>query len=125
VLRAALTSKNMEHASGLLVAESDIAYARDGFGIRTSRALLDEAEGNLEQALRLYTAVARSWKEYGFVLEEGQALLGAGRCLLALGTTSEASIALHEAKDLFNQLGARPLLDETDRHIGEVTALSS
>jgi class 3 adenylate cyclase/tetratricopeptide (TPR) repeat protein len=125
VLRAASTTNDMEHASGLLVAESDIAYARDRYAIRTSRAILAEAEGNLEQALQLYTEVAGSWNEYGFVLEEGQALLGAGRCLIAAGRKMEASPRLQEALGIFTELGAAPLVAETNDYLKQAIALSS
>lgn len=82
-------------------------------------------EKRIEQALGLYIEAARRWKDYGHILEEGYALLGAGRCRLMMGGIDEAVTRLHEARAIFTNLGARLLIDEVDRHLGEATALSS
>jgi hypothetical protein len=52
--------------------------------------------------------------------EEAQALLGRGRCLLALGRAPEAAQPLREAREIFARLGARPALEETDALLEQV-----
>ena len=46
--------------------------------------------------------------------EEAQALLGQGRCLVALGKAPEAAAPLAAAREIFARLGAKPALAETD-----------
>ena len=46
--------------------------------------------------------------------EEGHALLGQGRCLVALGTAPEAAAPLAAAREIFARLGAKPALAKTD-----------
>ena len=46
--------------------------------------------------------------------EEAQALLGQGRCLMALGRAPQAAPVLAAAREIFARLGARPALKETD-----------
>ena len=47
--------------------------------------------------------------------EEGQALLGQGRCLAALDRDAEAAVPLQEAHEVFVHLGAGPALTETEK----------
>jgi hypothetical protein len=61
---------------------------------------------------------------FGHALEHGQALLGLGRCLLALGRP-DASGALAAARELFTQLDAGPLAAETDELLTEAVAARS
>jgi class 3 adenylate cyclase/tetratricopeptide (TPR) repeat protein len=114
-----------DHASRLLVPERDVSFVRDRHAVVTAQAIVMEATGELEQSVALYNDAARRWSEYGFVLEEGQALLGTGRCLIALGRTSEAAAPLHQAREIFTTLGAKLLVDETDGCLEQTTALSS
>ena len=46
--------------------------------------------------------------------EEAQALLGQGRCLVALGKTPEAAAPLAAAREIFARLGAKPALAEAE-----------
>lgn len=91
----------------------------------TGRSVLAEARGDLDEASRLYREAAERWKEYGHVPEHAQALLGLGRCLVQLGAPTDASAPLREARGVFTQLQARPLLEETDAWLARATALSS
>jgi hypothetical protein len=47
------------------------------------------------------------------------------RCLIALGDSLVAKEPLLKARAIFSQLGAVPLLQEVDEHLGQATALSS
>ena len=89
------------------------------------RAALAEADGNPEAAVEGYREAAAAWKRGGFVFEQANALLGAGRCLLSLGNAGEASRELSSARELFASLRAEPLLRECDDLLGEATALTS
>ena len=51
---------------------------------------------------------------FGVPYEEGHALLGQGRCLVALGRAPEAAAPLAAAREIFARLGAKPALAETD-----------
>ena len=53
-------------------------------------------------------------KQFGNVPERAYALLGQGRCLLALGDPA-AEQPLREAAELFSSMGYRPALAETKR----------
>ena len=54
-----------------------------------------------------------------------QALLAQGRCLLALGRSTEAWEALHAARDIFASLGANPVLIDANRLQAQATALNA
>jgi tetratricopeptide (TPR) repeat protein len=125
VVRIVCAAGEPDYGSRLLVPEGDVSFARDRHAVVTAQAIVMEATGEVEQSVALYNDAARRWSEYGFLLEEGQALLGAGRCLIALGRPSVAAAPLHRARQIFTTLGAKPLLDETDGHLEQTTALSS
>jgi len=90
-----------------------------------ARAALAEVDGNLEEAVTAYRQVAETWEGGGYVFEQANALLGAGRCLASLGRAAEASEDLAKAREVFASLGAEPLLRECDDLLGEATALTS
>ena len=57
----------------------------------------------------------------GVPYEEAHALLGEGRCLLALGRPQEeAAAALSAAREIFARLKAKPALAEADDRLAEV-----
>jgi tetratricopeptide (TPR) repeat protein len=95
--------------------------ARNRHGLLTARAALAEAVGALDQAARGYDEVARGWAGYGHRLEWAWALLGAGRCLLALGRP-EGRARLRDARAILAELHAGPLLAEADAALGNPTA---
>ena len=67
---------------------------------------------------------AQRWHDFGVPYEEAQALLGQGRCLLALGTAEEAAGSLTGAREVFEHLGARPALVETEELLATVARLA-
>ncbi len=87
----------------------EVAAPRHRHAVHTGRAIMAEAQERFEEALTLYEEAAERWTEFGFVLEQGQALLGAGRCLLALDRPEEAALLLQSAREIFETLGARAL----------------
>ena len=93
--------------------------ARHQYSVLAGRAVLTEAQGRHDAASALHAEVAELWASYGFVLEHGQAALGAGRCLVAVGRHHEAPAHLAEARKTFDALRAGPLLAEADRVLAQ------
>ncbi len=91
----------------------------------TGRAILLEARGEPEEALPLYRDVAQRWEGFHCVVENAYAVLGAGRCLVALGRAGEATEQLTAAREIWAGLGAGPLVEEVDEQLAEATALTS
>jgi hypothetical protein len=89
------------------------------------RAVLTEAQGRRDAASVLYAEAAERWASYGFALERGQAALGAGRCLIAVGKPHEAAGHLVEARRTFDALRAEPLLAEADRLLAQAKSVSA
>ena len=91
----------------------------------TADAALSEDRGDHQAAAHGYADAAGRWERFGVVPEHAYALQGHGRCLISLGQPHEAAPALHEARVLFDRLGAIPALAETDDLLARATALSS
>jgi class 3 adenylate cyclase/tetratricopeptide (TPR) repeat protein len=99
-------------------------YPYQEYALRAARAILAEAGGETEEAARLYSEAAERWEGFGVVPEQGFALLGRGRCLLALRDPA-AGEALRQAREIFATLGAVPSVAEADDLLKQATALSS
>ena len=84
---------------------------RHVLSLDTARAILAEGMGDLEQAARVYLAVAPGWTELGHILEAGMAWLGAGRCLTPT-QGSDARDHARRATEIFVRLDAEPLIAE-------------
>jgi hypothetical protein len=80
----------------------------------TCQVLLDDASGEHATAATGFADAAARWHDFGVPYEEAQALLGQGRCLVALGRTLEATPVLEQARVIFARLKAKPALGETD-----------
>jgi hypothetical protein len=123
-LRVLLATGESEAARGIVKEESvpiPTVITRQAVG----RAVLAEADGNLEDAVAGYREAATVWERGGHVFERANALMSAGRCLLRMGKAAEASQELSAAREIYVGLGAEPLLRECDDLLGEATALSS
>jgi class 3 adenylate cyclase/tetratricopeptide (TPR) repeat protein len=79
--------------------------------LATARAVLAEARGDLDDAAGRYQDAADRWGGFGVALEQGLALLGAGRCATRLGRPAGRDRLL-EAGELLARLGARGPLAE-------------
>ena len=90
----------------------------------TAQALLAEARGDHQVAAESFADAAARWNGFGAGLEHAYALLGQGRCLAALRDPA-ADTTLRRARELFQQMGARPRIDECDSLIGQTAAVSS
>ncbi len=123
-LRILVAAGSIEEARRYL-GSAEPRAPRDRHDILTGRAILEEAAGELAAAVELYDEAAAAWGEFGHALERGQALLGAGRCLVATGSSGPAVGRLREAREVFTGLGAPPLIAETDDLLARASALSS
>ena len=111
-------------ARRLLPPETPLLNARARHSVASADAVLSEREGDAERARRLHADAAKGWREYGCPNEVAHALLGDGRCLLALGRTGEADVRLREARDIADTLEARPLVTEADALMADAAASS-
>jgi tetratricopeptide (TPR) repeat protein len=91
----------------------------------TGSALLAEARGELKPAANEFGEAAERWHDFGVPYEEAQALLGQGRCLVALGRAPEAAAPLAAAREIFARLGAKPALAETEQIISTLRSEES
>ncbi len=107
-----------------------LADAPEPRSVRTRNALASveavaaEARGDLAGAAARYEEVAAAWLAYGSILERAHALLGQGRCGLALGRDG-ADERLREARELFRSLEAAPLVEQVDGLLGDAAAALS
>ena len=96
-------------------------YPLDEHALCAARAQLAEHAGDHVDAATLYAEAAARWQEFGFVPERAYALLGQGRCLLALGLPG-AEQPLRQARDLFAAMGYKPALAETEALLEQTVA---
>jgi class 3 adenylate cyclase/tetratricopeptide (TPR) repeat protein len=97
----------------------------DQHSVVAARAAFVEARGDSAAAADLYLDAADRWAGFGIPVEEAYALLGAGRCLVALGRTEQAAVPLERARSLWSSLKAAPLLAETDTLLERTVSLSA
>jgi class 3 adenylate cyclase/tetratricopeptide (TPR) repeat protein len=121
IVRLAVGTGDLDLAQRLLAANPGMP-GRSEHIVATGRALIAEAEGRFDDALEGFRDAAERWAGYGHVIEHGQALIGVGRCLIALGRRSEAVEPLREARQLFAGPGATVLVAEVDDLLAETTA---
>ena len=113
MVRTALGIGNRELAERL-VSRLEPRYPYAEHALAAANAALAEARGDLEDAAQAYAEAADRWERFGVVPEQAFALLGRGRCLVALARPSEAVHVLRQAHSIFRALGAAPALAETE-----------
>jgi class 3 adenylate cyclase/tetratricopeptide (TPR) repeat protein len=99
-------------------------YPLQDHALLAARAQLTEAAGDHAEAAALYTDAARGWHEFGNVPERAYALLGHGRCLIALSNAG-AEVPLSEARDVFQSMDYKPALTETEVLLERALAAAS
>jgi hypothetical protein len=97
---------------------------RHRLSLLSSQAMLEEARGNMDEAVKLYEDASEGWRSYGFTLEMGRALLGSSRCLHALGRTG-SSDNLTTARRTFEGLEAQLFLLEAEQLFGSPPSRTS
>jgi hypothetical protein len=90
--------------------------------VTTGRALIAEAEGHPDEALAAFREADGRWAAYGSIPEQARALVGQGRCLIALGHPAEATEPLLSARELFSPLGASRPIAEIDDLLAQTAA---
>jgi len=123
-IRTALAAAAPEVAARLAGAVQP-RHPLDQHAVATAHALLAEHHGQHVEAAGLFADAADRWKRFEVPWERAQALLGQGRCLLALGQPGEAREPLRTARDIFTTLGARPALTETDKLSAQASAMTA
>ena len=123
VIRVAVALGETTLAEALMANESRHPYR--GHAQVATRAIVAEARGQTELAARLHAEAAERWERFGIVHERAFALLGAGRCLIALNHAMDAAGPLGRAREIFTSLRARPALEETDGLLHQTAALTS
>ena len=123
MVRAALATGNPELAHRLTTGvEPQSPYHEHA--LTTATAALAEAHGNHHVAARGYDDAARRWGAFGVMPEQAFALLGQGRCLLALHDPT-ADQSLRHARELFQGLQAQPSIDECNTLLAETAEHAS
>ncbi|HEY7432240.1 MAG TPA: AAA family ATPase [Streptosporangiaceae bacterium] len=89
----------------------------------TAQALLAEQDGQHAAAAARFAEAADRWERFQVPWEQAQALLGQGRCLLALEEPAQARQPLHTAREIFTSLRAGPAFAESGRLLAQAGAL--
>jgi hypothetical protein len=89
-----------------------------------ARAQLTEHSGDHGAAATQYAEAAVCWQEFGNIPERAYAMLGHGRCLLALGD-ADAANPLADARRIFAAIGYRPAQAEAEALLGRSKAISA
>ena len=106
--------------------ESDYhSTGRTAHSVIAARGVLAEGTGDVDAALALHEDAAARWAEHGFVLGRAEALLGIGRCLVALDRPHEAALPLQTARTLFQELGAEPSGLRVDDVLARATSMTA
>ncbi len=117
LVRTAIAVESLPVAVELVhLVEPNVPIRRNS--LASSRAFLEEADGRSEEAAELFRDAADRWAACGGVLEQAHAMLGQGRCLVALGDAA-ANRPIQEARALFERMGATPRIDECNTLLGE------
>jgi tetratricopeptide (TPR) repeat protein len=124
LVRTALTTNNPKLAHQLTTGVEPHTPFEE-HALVSATAALAEAHGNHQQSADGYAEAARRWEAFGVIPEQAFALLGHGRCLLALGRTNKATPTLMQAREIFARLQAAPALVETDQLLQQAAALSA
>ena len=98
-----------------------LRYPLDEHALRAANAQLAEHAGDHAEAATLYAEAAERWHDFGNVREYAYALLGQGRCLVALADPA-AEDTLRQSAELFGSMGYCPALAETEALLEQTTA---
>ncbi len=123
MLRTALAAGDPDLAQRLADG-IDPRYPLNQHALCAARAQLAEHAGHHADAAALYAEAAERWQQFGNVPERAHALLGQGRCLLALDDPA-AQEPLSQARELFKSMGYRPALADTETLLERTKAAAS
>jgi class 3 adenylate cyclase/tetratricopeptide (TPR) repeat protein len=107
-----------------LASGSELRSPLDEHARMAAQAQIAETGGDLGEAASFYADAAARWQQFGNVPEHAHALLGQGRCLLALADPA-AEQPLRQAAELFSSMSYRPALAETNALLEKIAAAAS
>jgi len=107
-----------------LITGAEALSPQAGYVLTSCKAELLEGRDDHERAAEAYLEAESGWEHHGNVPERAYALLGQGRCLVALEDPA-AEEPLRQAAEMFSSMGSRPALAETEALIAQTTALAS
>jgi class 3 adenylate cyclase/tetratricopeptide (TPR) repeat protein len=124
MVRTALTIGQRPLAERLLTGVGS-RWPYETHSLLAATAALAEATGDFTTAATAYADTATRWEHLGVIPEGGFALLGHGRCLIALGNHADARPVLSRARSVFARIGATPALAQIDTLLGDASTRSS
>jgi hypothetical protein len=124
VVRTAAASGDVELA-GAFTDGFEAATPLAAHALAAAEAALTEARGDLEPAADRYADAATRWTSFGVAPERALALLGAGRCAVAIGRAGDAVEALRPCRSVCLELEMAPAMREADDLLARATALTS
>lgn len=120
VVRVLLAADELEKASSL-VEGVEAPGRRCEIKRASALAAVSEAGRDFKSAVSEFADAAARWEDFGHPLEQALALYGAARCMSHLGENSTAFLS--QARAIFEQLGARPMIEEIDGLSDQAAAL--
>jgi tetratricopeptide (TPR) repeat protein len=125
--RLARALGDVDHAERIARVNADFvpAYPVGQAIMLASRAEVSEAKGEHAEALAAFDSVAEAWDGLGHVFQRALALLGAARCLIALGRPPDALSRALAARAIFDSLGAGWLAAEAAMLVAEAPGRDS
>jgi tetratricopeptide (TPR) repeat protein len=124
LVRTALAIGRQRTAERLVAGVEPVTPYHD-HALVTAKAVLAESNGDHQVAAKGYADAAQRWHTFGVLPEHAYALLGQGRCLIALGHYKQATRPLQQARRILATLLAAPALAEIDGLLTEADALSA
>jgi tetratricopeptide (TPR) repeat protein len=119
MVRTALASDDRELAQRLADG-LEPRYPLEEHALCAARAQLAEHADDRIAAVSLYAEASERWQTFGNVPERAYALLGQGRCLLALGRPGGKQ-PLRDAGDLLASTGYKPAYTEIEALLEQMT----
>jgi len=120
-VRTSLAAGDRELAE-VLVEEVKSTHPLGVHALVSAKATLAEDREEYGAAAAGFADAAAGWNDFGVPYEEAQALLGEGRCKIAMGRAADAALPLEQARAIFARLGAKPALQETHQLLGRIGA---
>jgi DNA-binding SARP family transcriptional activator len=113
--RVCLAAGRTRLVQALIPSRGAPTYTRARLCLESTGAMLAEARGDLAAGAALHAAAADGWRTFGCPAEEAHALIGRGRCLVALERPGEAAGGLRRARRIGSSLHAMLILAEARR----------
>jgi len=87
-------------------------------------AVLADADRDHRRAEEMFDRASAAWRDSGYVVECGHALIDVARCRLALAGPQESLGPLKQAREIFGRLKARAILTRVDALLASATPMA-